>query len=251
MMPSRRARPALLLLAVLCGVLAVPPISPVRAQEAAASATQALAETVLTLAETAEVRRPAEELRVTLKAEARGAQAAAVQDQVNRAIQAALERARQVPGVQAHTGGYWTNHEVGPREGQARAWVASQRMTLSGTGGAALLELTGALQGQGLAVDGMEWSLSTKVQQEARQEAGRLAIEALRQRAAAVAAQLGMEVAGIRSLRLDAPEPVAPRAMMMRAAMPAAAGAAPPASAPEDVAVNSTAVADVVLRAKR
>ncbi|EHL96568.1 hypothetical protein HMPREF9946_04699 [Acetobacteraceae bacterium AT-5844] len=244
MTPPRFARPALLPLAVLCGVLATPPLHGALAQERRPAVAQSALETVLTLSETAEVKRAPEEVRVTLKAEARGADAAAVQEQVNRAMQAALARAREVQGVQANTGGYWTN-----RDNESNQWTASQRMTLQGTGAAQLLELTGALQGQGLALDGMDWSLSRNGEQQARQEAGRLAIDALRQRATAVAEQLGMEVAGIRSLRLDAPEVPMPRVAMMRAAV--AGGATPPASAPEDVSVTSTAVAEVVLRPKR
>jgi predicted secreted protein len=160
-------------------------------------------------------------------------------------VQAALAKAREVSAVQVNTGGYWTN-----RDSQSRQWTASQRLTLRGTEAAPLLDLTGALQGAGLALDGLEWSLSRTVEQEARQEAGRLAIDNLRRRAAAVAEQLGMEVAGIRSLRLDAPDAPAPRMAMMRASA-SSMSAAPPASAPEDVSVTSTAVADVVLRARR
>jgi predicted secreted protein len=245
-MPHRFARPALLPLAVLCGVMALPALRPAMAQGTTAPAVQSpLAETVLTLSETAEVRRAPNEVLANLKAEARGPDAAAVQNQVNRAVQAALAKAREVSAVQVNTGGYWTN-----RDSQSRQWTASQRLTLRGTEAAPLLDLTGALQGAGLALDGLEWSLSRTVEQEARQEAGRLAIDNLRRRAAAVAEQLGMEVAGIRSLRLDAPDAPAPRMAMMRASA-SSMSAAPPASAPEDVSVTSTAVADVVLRARR
>ena len=74
-----------------------------------------------------------------------------------------------------------------------------------------------------------------------------MAIEALRQRAEAVAAQLGLRVAGIRNLRLDAPDSPVPRPMAM--AMAARGQGAPaPVTAPEDVIVSSTAVAEFILR---
>lgn len=253
MTPRRFARPALLPLAALCGVIALPPVlsSAAQAQGAppaappTAQAEAALTETVLTLSETAEVRRAPDEVQASLKSEARGTDAAAVQAQVNRAIQAALTRAREAQGVQVTTGGYWTN-----RDPQSRQWNASQRLVLRGTEPARLLELAGALQTQGLALDGLDWSLSRSVEQAAREEAGRLAIDSLRRRAAAVAEQLGMDVAGIRKLQLDAPPVAMPRLAMMRASASSMSSPAP-ASAPEDVTVSSTAMGEVVLRARR
>jgi uncharacterized protein len=244
-----RAALTLLPAAALLAALAVParqasaqpaPTAPATAPATASNA----AETVLTLSETAEVSRAPDELRAVLRATARGNEAAGVQAQVNRAIEAALARAKETQGVRATTGGYWTD-----RDNQSRQWNASQQITLQGREAAPLLELAGALQGQGLALAGLDWSLSRDVAQAARQEAGRMAIEALRQRAAAVAQQLGMQVAGIRSLRLDAPEPPAPRMAMMRAAPSGVSSATPPSSVPEEVNVSSTAVAEVVLRA--
>jgi predicted secreted protein len=243
-------RPTASALLLLGGLLAgfpalAQPAAP--APDAAASpgaaspvATSALPETVLHLSETAQVLRAPDEVRAGLRVEARGASAAAVQAQVNRAMQAALARAAQVPAIRPGTGGYWTQ-----RDDEKRNWVAVQTMTLQGTDAAALLELVGTLQAQGLALGDLNWSLSKAVEQAARQEAGRLAIEALRQRAAAVAQQLGLRVIGIRNLRLDTPEVPMPRMMAMRAQ---AAAPQAPSSVPEDVVVNSTAAAEVILR---
>jgi predicted secreted protein len=244
-MPRRPAtRTAILALAILAPLAGLSAAA--RAQPAAppAAAAPAPGETLLRLSETGEVSRAPDELRLDLRAEARGTEAAAVQAQVNRAVQAALERARSVEGVRASTTGYWTDREGAP----GRAWVASQRIALRGNDPAPLLELAGALQAQGLALDNMAWGLSREQTQAARQEAGRLAIEQLRVRAAAVADQLGMQVAGIRQISLDAPEPPMPRmAMAMRAE---ARPAPPPAAAPEDVTIAANLTAEVVLRAK-
>jgi predicted secreted protein len=240
-MPRPTAYALLLLGGLLAGfpALAQPAVP---APDAAASpgAASALPETVLHLSETAQVLRAPDEVRAGLRVEARGASAAAVQAQVNRAMQAALARAAQVPAIRPGTGGYWTQ-----RDDEKRNWVAVQTMTLQGTDPAALLELVGTLQGQGLALGDLNWSLSKPVEQAARQEAGRLAIDALRQRAAAVAEQLGLRVIGIRDLRLDTPEVPMPRMMAMRAQ---AAPPPAPSSVPEDVIVNSTAAAEVILR---
>jgi predicted secreted protein len=236
-MPCRRLALAALLSLSAPGLLAAQPAPP----SATASAAEA---TVLRLSESGEVTRAPDELRLTLRAEARGRDAADVQAQVNRAMQAALARAGGVAAVRATTGGYWTN-----RDGESGQWTASQALSLRATQATPALELAGALQGEGLLMDGMAWSLSPETARAARQEAGRLAIEALRARAAAVAAQLGMEVAGLRSLTLDTPETPMPRmAMAMRAARDTAP---PPASAPEEVAVSATAQAEVLLRPRR
>lgn len=248
-MPTRPlARLSLPTLALAVSAFAAPALAqPVPAgplpDRAADGAAATPGQTVLRLSETGEVTRAPDELRLDLRAEARGNAAAAVQAQVNRAVQAALERARAVEGVRPTTTGYWTD-----REGTGnRTWVASQRIALRGTAPAALLDLAGTLQSQGLLLDGMTWTVSRAETQAARQEAGRMAIEQLRQRAAAVAEQLGMEVAAIRSLNLDAPEQPMPRMAM---AMRAPAAPPPPASAPEEVTISTTATAEVVLRAK-
>jgi predicted secreted protein len=199
--------------------------------------------TVLRLSETAEVERTPQEVSATLRAEARGADSRTVQAQVNSRMTAALAAARAVQGVQASTGGYWTT-----RQEKERNWLASQSLTLRGTEPGPLLELAGALQGQGLVMDGMGWSLSRTQRLEARQEAGRLAVEALRARAEAVAQQLGLQVAELRELRLDAPDTGTPRfrAAPMMAAR--AEAAPPPVSAPQPEMVSATAEASFLLR---
>ncbi len=202
---------------------------------------QPLPETVLHLAETAEVTRAPDELRATFRAEARAGTAAAAQEAVNRAVAAALTRGRAVPGVQVATGGYWTNRNEDPR-----GWVAAQTVTLRGREAAPLLELAGTLQASGLAMAGLEWGLTRELEEAARDEAGRAAIDTLRRRAEAVATQLGMQVAGIRELRLNAPGGAGPRPM--RAEMRAAA--APPVAVPEVVVVGASAEAMVVLRVR-
>ncbi|HZF74695.1 MAG TPA: SIMPL domain-containing protein [Acetobacteraceae bacterium] len=201
---------------------------------------QPAAETVLHLSETAEVTRAPDELRVTLRAEARAGSAAAAQEALNRAVAAAVARARAVAGVQVSTGAYWT-----ARLEEPRAWQAAQSVMLRGREPAPVLELAGELQAAGLAMAGIAWGLTRETAHAAREEARRLAVEGVRQRAEAVAGQLGLSVAGIRELRLDAPGRPEPRMAPMAAA---SRGAAPPIAVPEDAAVGATVEAVVVLR---
>ncbi|MGG5819296.1 SIMPL domain-containing protein [Falsiroseomonas sp. HW251] len=200
-------------------------------------------DTELHIGESAEVSRTPDEIVATLRAEARAANAAAAQEAVNRAITAAVARARGVPGVRVATGGYWTN-----RVDDNRAWIASQQLTLRGNDGAAVLELVGALQGQGMVTGGLQWTLKPETQREAREEASRLALDALRRRADAVAQQLGLQVAGLKEIRIDVPDRMPrPMAAPMAASARAASGP-PPVAVAEDIAVMATVQAVVVLR---
>jgi uncharacterized protein len=236
-MPNMRRTIAPLLAAVLTVGLAMP-------AAAQPAATPPSGETLLHLSDSATVLRAPDEIAATLRVEARAASAAAVQEQVNRAMTAALERARAVPGVQASTGRYGTWQNQDP----PRAWHASQTLQLRGPDSTPLLELVGTLQGQGLALSDLSWRLTREAEREAREEASRLAIEALRRRAREVAGQLGLGVAGIRELRLDAPEQPVPMPRMATMAASARAPAPPPVAAPDEAPVSATASAVVVLR---
>lgn len=200
-----------------------------------------LAETTLHIAETVSVTRAPDEVVATLRAEARAGTAAAAQEAVNRAIAAAVTRAQGTAGLRVSTGGYWT-----ARSEENRSWQAAQSITLRGQEAPALLDLAGALQGQGLAMQSLHWRLTQETARKAREEASRLALESLQRRAEAVAGQLGLVLVGLREVRIDAPDH-APRpvAMAMRASSSAAA---PPVSVAEDVEVTASVQAVVVLR---
>ncbi len=137
-----RLRPKLIVPALLAPfvlALCVSATSPVHAQLPA--------ETLLRLAESAEVTRPPDELRATLHAETRAATTAAAQAAINRAVAAALERARAVPSARASTGSYWISRTEEPN-----GWQTSQTLILRSEDAAALLDLVDALQGGGLAL---------------------------------------------------------------------------------------------------
>lgn len=199
-------------------------------------------ETALHLSETAEVTRAPDEVVATLRAEARAPSAAAAQEAVNRAITAAVARAQAVSSVRVSTGGYWTG-----RGEEGRGWQAAQSVTLRGGEAAPLLDLAGTLQSQGLAMQSLSWTLTREAARTAREEASRLALDALRRRADALAAQLNMTVAGIREVRIDAPDR-SPRPAPMVAMRSSASGSTPPVAIAEDITVPATVEAVVVLR---
>ncbi len=229
-----------LLFAPLAALLLAPPAL---AQTTPTPAPPPLTETLLHLGESAEVTRAPNELVATLRAESRAGTAAAAQEAVNRTVSAAVARAQAAQGVRVSTGGYWTN-----RIEDGRVWHASQSLTLRGGNGAQVLELTGALQGNGLALSGLSWQLTRDAARAAREEASRLALDALRRRAEVVAEQLGLQVAGLREVRIDAPDQSPPPRPML--AMARAASATPPVAVTDDIVVSASVQAVVVLRPK-
>ena len=195
--------------------------------------------TLLRLSESAEVTRAPDEVQATLRHEARDSSAAGAQATVNRAMAAALETARAVPGITASTGGYRTWRQEDPVRR-----MASQTLNLRAKDQAALLELVGTLQSRGLALGGIGHGLTRDTARTARQDAAALAVEALRARAEALAAGMGMRVERIAEITVDAAESVPPRPMMAQSM--ARAAPAPVAQA-EDIVVTASAQAVLVL----
>jgi predicted secreted protein len=201
-------------------------------------------ETLLRLTESAERTVRADELRATLRAQATGNSAAAVQQAVNRQMAAALDRARALPGVTVATGGYWS-WRSGER---GQSWTATQELRLSAIEAApALLDLVGTLQGQGMLIGGLAYEVSAPLARRIREEVTEEALAGLKARAERLAGALGMTFAGFREVRVDAPRHMPPP--MPRAAMAARAEAAPPPSAePAEVPIGATVEGDAVLR---
>ena len=108
---------------VLFGLLLLAPL-PAAAQPAEPSPT------VLHLSQTAERRVMRDLLRVELRVEETGSDPLALQAAVNRRMAAALQRARQVQGVEVETGNYEVNEEQ--PQNAPRRWRASQSLILTG-----------------------------------------------------------------------------------------------------------------------
>ncbi|WP_158639071.1 SIMPL domain-containing protein [Elioraea rosea] len=223
-------------------------IRPLILAAALLSASPALAEqeTLLRLSETAERIVRADQLVAVLRAQATGGSVSAVQEQVNRQVAAALERARATQGVTVSTGGYWTGR-MGERRDQ---WLSSQDIRLSATDAApALLELVGTLQGQGLAISRLSYDVSRPLARREREAVTAEALAGLKERAERLAGVMGMSFAGFREVRVDAgrfamPPPM-PRAM---AAASAEAARTPPSAEPSEVPIAATVEGDAILK---
>ncbi len=198
-------------------------------------------ETRLRVSETGTARREPDEIQASLKAEFRNSQAAQAQGAVNRAITAALEAARAVPGVVATT-----NRASANRPELGRDWVASQSLTLRGPDPVALLELAGRLQQSGLAVTDLQWRLTEAPTRAAREEAARDSLRQVRARAALVADELGMQVSQLRDIYLDTAAD-GPMPMAAVASRAFSAGAPPPQLSREDIIITARVTADIIL----
>lgn len=202
-------------------------------------------ETLLRLSETAERTVRADQLVAVMRAQATGGSVAAVQEQVNRQVAAALEKARAVPGVTVATGSYWTGRTGDRRE----QWQSSQEIRLTATEASpALLDLAGALQAQGLAVSRLSYEVSRALARREREAVTAEALEGLKERAERLAGVMGMAFAGFREVRVDASRYVPPMPRAMASPMAASSAPTPPAAEPSDVPVTATVEGDAVLR---
>lgn len=206
---------------------------------------------VLTLGEAAERLVQQDRLIVSLRAEATGPNAASVQAEINRRMEAAIARARQTAGVTVETGGYWT-HEERPQN-QPRRWRGMASLELSGTDAGAVTAVAGALQELGLAMSGMRFELRRETARAAEDELTTEALQRLRARAERAADALGLRVTGFKAVRLgtvDGEPPPRP-ATTMRASPAMAADSAPaPGAEPGRTLVRVSAEADVLLGPK-
>jgi predicted secreted protein len=215
----------------------------------AVAGTPALADdTILRLSETATVMVTPDQLAATLRAEAVAPTAQDAQKRVNEMMRDAVASAKKVDGITVSTGGY-TVWRAGPTPAdRTEHWQSGQTLNLTGKDPETMLRLVGDLQQKGLAESGLGWRLSPETERQARKDATKQALSALRGRADEAADILGMKFSSFREVRLDSvtPPPVMPRPQML--ARTTMAAAPPPTAEAEDLPVSASAEADVVLK---
>jgi len=211
------------------------------------AASGALADTEVHLDQSAQKTVSRDRLRADLRAEAQGTDSRAVQDEVNRKMGAALAAARKVSGVTVQSGGYSVYRDQDPKS--AQLWHASQGITLISKDFDTILKLCGDLQGDGLLMSGLRFFLAPETLRGAQSELTAQALSGLKDRAAEIAADLGMEVKQIKQIMVgnavegfDGPRP------MMRMAAPAAiTPVTPPDAQAGDSTISVQVTAELVL----
>jgi predicted secreted protein len=179
--------------------------------------------TVLHLNQTAERSVTRDLLRIELRVEETGADARAVQTEINRRMAAAIDRARQVLGVQVETGSYNVGEER-PQNAPAH-WRGSQLLILIGRDADSMLKLAGTLQSDGLSTSSLGYGVSPETVRGAEEDLTTEALAALDHRASSIADRMHLAVVRYRDVRVGNAEtsgqPV-PRFAAMAAAAPVA-----------------------------
>jgi predicted secreted protein len=201
------------------------------------------APTVLHLQQAAERKVIRDLIRIELRVEETGADPAALQAAVNRRMAAALDRARQIQGVEVETGSY-SIYEESPSAQQStqHRWRASQSLILSGKAADAALKLAGLLQSDGLLMSSIDYEVSPETLRGAEEDLTNEALAGLAQRASSIADRVHLSVLRYRDLRVGNVEAGGPP-MPRFAAMAMSAPVAQPGAA----VVRLTVSADVLL----
>ena len=232
---ARRGLPLVAIIAVALFGLA----APAWAEDAAG--------TLLSFSEHAERTLPRDRVGADLAVEATDTDATRLQGTINRRMAAALARAKAAPGIAVSSSGYNVYEERGS-DGKQR-WHGQQGLHLDAKDSGGLLELVGALQGDGLVVTGMTASLSLEAEQAVQDELTASALQRVRDRADRIAADLNMKVARLKTVRVGS---VGRSPMPLRAMAPGALGAAAmptPVVAPGDATVSVEVDVEVELTA--
>lgn len=197
--------------------------------------------TILHLSAQATVPVAPDRLFAELLAQSTSASAATAQREVNGIMARAMTQAQGRSGVEARA----TTYSVGPTDERNTRWTAMQTLELEGQDGAAVLDLVGTLQAQGLSAASISWQISPALLAKTNDKATTKALQQLQERAEEAAATLRLRVDHIQDITLDSP--VSPRYPMPMMAMARSRAAVPQQSAtPQDV--TATVSADVVLK---
>lgn len=226
----------------ILGILALPP--PAMAAEAEQNST------ILHLDQTAERTVPRDRMSVDLRAEATGADPAAVQAAVNRLMAAALAKVKTVTAVKGSSGNYQTVNvtPTGPNgKPLPPRWRAIQDLNLASRDFTAALDLAGQLQAGGLVIDDMRFDVAPETLRAAQRALTDEALKALTARAGEIAAALGLRVARIQNLHVgNASQPGGgPHPLLMSRV--AGAAAPPPVVAAGDSTIAVAVNADIEL----
>lgn len=174
-------------------------------------------------------------LHASLQYVAQGRDRRALQDEVNRAMQTALERVRAHAGIDASSGHYQVYIVQTGRPTRTDienpVYRAQQGLQLSTRDSATLLELLGELQAGGLTMNGLYYSLSDEEHERVAGQLLQAALAKLQGRAEDAASALGKGKAELVEVSIDgSPNFMAPQYRM--SAMPMAAEAAMDYAAP-------------------
>ncbi|NHN88914.1 SIMPL domain-containing protein [Acetobacter conturbans] len=176
----------------------------------------------------------------TLLAQNEAAKAVDAQARTNTLAHQTITTAEKIAGISVQSESYQVSENRS--DNKAPSWTARQTIQVKAKDAGALLELVGKLQANGLLLEGVEWSLSPEHQKQLQRQAEQSAVKDMKDRADAIASDLGMKVASIATLSVNEPMLMRPMAMMARVAIAA------PTMRPDDQTVSATVQATVLLK---
>jgi predicted secreted protein len=210
-------------------------------------------ELALNLSLTEQTQADQDTLNASLQYVSQGRDRRELQDEVNRVMQAALERISKVSSVESSTTFYHVQIVQTGRPSRTDienpVYRAQQGVQLESKDSAALLELLGALQAEGLTLNGLHYSLSETEYERIAGELLQAALGKLQSRAQDAAAALGKGSAALVEVSMDGSPNfmtpqyrMAPMAMSAEMAVDYAAPVAEPGETTISVSVSARAV---------
>ena len=191
-------------------------------------------------------------LIATLRIEVEDESNQTVQNEINTAMAEALELAKGYDDVKAITRQYnvysYDKNQGRDNAPQRIVWKGEQALELKSKNSEQLLDLAGKIQGKGLVMDGLNYTLSPEVAAQIQDEMLEDALAKLKTRAERAAKALGKTTAELKEIDTDnnyAPQPYA-RAEMM--SMAADAKMAAPVASPGETTITMTVSAKALLR---
>lgn len=165
-----------------------------------------------------------------------------LQDQINKAMKAAVDMAKAEPALKVTTGNYYvysydpnpTPQPLSQAEMRKRmVWKGSQTIDLQSKDAQKILDIVGKIQDLGFVMNGLNYTLSTEAAEEQKDTLLVGALEKIKTKAALIAKTLGKSGYDIVEVNIDGsympqPQPV----MMMKAERAMAGMAADAVSAP-------------------
>ncbi len=187
-------------------------------------------QTVLNIAATERAQIQQDLLMASLRIEKEGADAKAIQDEINTLMKKAVDAAKAVPAVKTSTGQYYIYQNdpnpVPMEKGTKplpKTWRGSQNLELQSTSADVLLKLVGELQDAGLLIGGLNYTLSPEKADQAKDALMEKALTKVTARAERAAKAMNKANMALIEVNVDTSDnmaqPFAVRAMAMDSRM--------------------------------
>lgn len=214
-------------------------------------------QTLITVSATERTEVTQDLLIATLRVEKESADATALQSEINALMTKAVAAAKKIAAVTVATDNYYVYPydaqppvpvEKNAGEPAKKTWRGGQSLTLQGSDAEALLKLAGELQGMGLGMNGLTYTLSPVKLESVKDGLMEGALTKVKARAERAARALGKNKTELVEISIDSGMPDYPRPMMMNMkSMDAAESMPAPVAEPGQSEITLTVTARALL----